>query len=158
MHIAASILAVVLILLCGWRAHGFLTSHLHISSDWISNRRIAELQPLLAISILAGAVVRLPHLVDSWLGQKSSDTAIPPRNPRHLRIDWRLLLIQGLPALLLMEFPSFVLVIGWAIGERPFVWLPFEIRVVMGMGEFVFNSLAAFWLGSTLVEALEFAE
>jgi hypothetical protein len=158
-HIATSVLAVVLILLYGWRAHAFLISHLHIASDWPSNRRIAELQPLLAISILAGAVVRLPHLVDLWLGPKSSDTAAPPpRDSRHLRIDWRSLLIQGLPALLLMEFPSFVLVIGWAIGGRPLVWIPFEIRVVMGMGEFVFNSLAAFWLGSTLVDALEFAE
>jgi hypothetical protein len=157
-HIAASILAVVLILLYGWRAHWFLTAHLHIASDWPSNRRIAELQPLLAISILAGAVIRLPHLVDLWMGPKSSDTAVPPRNPRHLRIDWRLLLIQGLPALLLMEFPSFVLVIGWAIGGQPLDWLPWEITVVMGLGEFVFNSLAAFWLGGTLVDVLEFME
>ena len=111
-----------------------------------------------AISILAGAVVRLPHFVNLWLGPKSSDTAVPPKNPRHLRIDWRFLLIQGLPALLLMEFPSFVLVIGWAIGGRPLVWLLFEVRVVMGLGEFVFNSLAAFWLGGTLLDALEFVE
>jgi hypothetical protein len=34
--------------------------------------------------------------------------------------------------------------------------VPFEIAVVMGYGELVFNSLAAFWLGCTLADALEF--
>lgn len=156
-HIAASILAVALIALYGWRANRFLIYHLDVASDWGSNRRIAELQPLLAISILAGAVVRLLHFIDLWLRSTSSDTAVQPGKPRHLRINWRLLLIQGLPALLLMEFPSYFFLIGQAIWRDPFYLLPFVVALFTGLGEFVCNSLAAFWLGGTLVDALEFA-
>jgi len=157
-HIAASILAVVLIVLYGWRANEFLISHLHVASDWTSSRRIVELQPLLLIAVLAGAVVRLPHHFDMWMGPKLSDTVVLPRKRRHLRIDWRLLLVQGLPALLLMEFLSLVLIIDQVIWGQPLVWLPFEVIVVMGLGEFTLNSLAAFWLGGTLVDALELVE
>ncbi|MBC7251443.1 MAG: hypothetical protein H5T62_14315 [Anaerolineae bacterium] len=158
-HIAASILALALIALYGWRANQFLIHHLDVANDWVSNRRIAEFQPLLAILILAGILVRLPHFVDQWLGLTSRDTTLQPRKRQRLRINWVPLLTQGLPAILLMEFPSYLLLIGQAIWRDPFYLVPVEvIFMFVGYGEFVCNSLAAFWLGGTLVDALEFVD
>jgi hypothetical protein len=57
-----------------------------------------------------------------------------------------------------MEFPSYLLLIGKLIWGDPCYLLPFEVLVVMGCGELVCNSLAAFWLGCTLIDALEFVE
>jgi hypothetical protein len=156
-YIGASILVVTLIALYSWQANQFLVYHLNIASDWVSNRRISELQPLLAILILAGGTVRLPRLIELWLKSGSKERAMQSQRLWRLRINWRLLLIQGLPALFLMEFPSFLFLIGEAIWREPFYLLPGAMVLILGYGEFVLNSVAAFWLGGTLVGALELA-
>ena len=156
-HIATSILAVVLIALYGWQADWFLHYHVSIAVDWGSNREVAELQRRLVIPFLAGALVRLPYFVNRWLRLRSSHTA--QGKPRRLRIDWRLLLTQGLPAILLMGFPSYFFLIGQAIWGDPFYLLPSEVTFnFMGCSELKSNGLAAFWLGGTLVDSLEFPD
>ncbi len=158
-YLAASVLAVAFIALYGWRAYWFLHYHVNIAVDWGSNREVAELQRRLAFPILAGALVRLSHFVDRWLRLKSSHTAVQPEKPRHLRINWVLLLTQGLPALLLMGFPSYLFLIGQVIWGDPFYLLPSEVTFnFMGCSELMSNGLAAFWLGSTLVDSVEFVD